>query len=188
MFTLDATKTALVVIDLQEGILPFAGGPYAAADVVSRSARLAEKCRENGSPVVMVRVGWSADFAEALKQPVDAQNPSQALPDNWWDYPHALGKQDSDIEVTKRQWGAFYGTDLELQLRRRGIDTIILCGISTNIGVESTARNAWEMGFNLVIAEDACSAAATDQHVGSMKNIFPRIGRVRTTDEILSAL
>ena len=188
MLTLDATKTALVVIDLQEGILPFAGGPHAAADVVSRSARLAEKCRENGSPVVMVRVGWSADFAEALKQPVDAQNPGLALPDNWWDYPHALGKQDSDIEVTKRQWGAFYGTDLELQLRRRGIDTIILCGISTNIGVESTARNAWEMGFNLVIAEDACSAAATDQHVGSMKNIFPRIGRVRTTDEILSAL
>jgi nicotinamidase-related amidase len=67
----------------------------------------------------------------------------------------SLGKRDGDIEVTKRQWGAFYGTDLELQLRRRGIDTIILCGISTNIGVESTARNAWELGFNLVIAEDA---------------------------------
>ncbi|UJD95049.1 hydrolase [Lelliottia amnigena] len=188
MFTLDATKTALVVIDLQEGILPFAGGPHAAADVVSRSARLAEKCRETGSPVVMVRVGWSADFAEALKQPVDAQTPGHALPGNWWDYPLALGKQDSDVEVTKRQWGAFYGTDLELQLRRRGIDTIILCGIATNIGVESTARNAWEMGFNLVIAEDACSAAATDQHMGSMTNIFPRIGHVRTTEEILSAL
>ena len=140
MFTLDATKTALVVIDLQEGILPFAGGPHTADDVVSRAARLAEKCRA------------------------------------------------SDIEVTKRQWGAFYGTDLELQLRRRGIDTIILCGISTNIGVESTARNAWELGFNLVIAEDACSAASADQHQGSMTHIFPRIGRVRSTDEILSAL
>ena len=150
MFTLDATKTALVVIDLQEGILPFAGGPHTADDVVSRAARLAEKCRASGSPVVMVRVGWSADFAEALKQPVDAQAPAQALPDNWWTYPVSLGKRDSDIEVTKRQWGAFYGTDLELQLRRRGIDTIILCGISTNIGVESTARNAWELGFNLV--------------------------------------
>ena len=175
MFTLDATKTALVVIDLQEGILPFAGGPHTADDVVSRAARLAEKCRASGSPVVMVRVGWSADFAEAL-------------PDNWWTYPVSLGKRDSDIEVTKRQWGAFYGTDLELQLRRRGIDTIILCGISTNIGVESTARNAWELGFNLVIAEDACSAASADQHQGSMTHIFPRIGRVRSTDEILNAL
>ncbi len=89
----------------------------------------------------MVRVGWSADFAEALKQPVDAQAPAQALPDNWWTYPVSLGKRDGDIEVTKRQWA--HSTALtELQLRRRGIDTIILCGISTNIGVESTARNA----------------------------------------------
>ncbi len=90
--------------------------------------------------------------------------------------------------MTKRQWGAFYGTDLELQLRRRGIDTIILCGISTNIGVESTARNAWELGFNLVIAEDACSAASAEQHQSSMTHIFPRIGRVRSTEEILTAL
>jgi nicotinamidase-related amidase len=110
------------------------------------------------------------------------------LPENWWTYPAALAKQESDIEVTKRQWGAFYGTDLELQLRRRGIDTIILCGISTNIGVESTARNAWELGFNLVIVEDACSAASAEQHQGSMTHIFPRIGRVRSTEEILAAL
>lgn len=188
MFTLDAARTALVVIDLQEGILPFAGGPHSAQDVVSRSARLADKCRTSGIPVVLVRVGWSADFADALKQPVDAQTPGHALLDNWWTYPVSLGKCDSDIEVTKRQWGAFYGTDLELQLRRRGIDSIILCGISTNIGVESTARNAWELGFNLVIAEDACSAASADQHQGSMTHIFPRIGRVRSTDEIINAL
>lgn len=188
MFELNAQKTALVVIDLQEGILPFAGGPHAANDVVAKSAKLADKCRQQGAPVVMVRVGWSADFAEALKQPVDAQAPARALPDNWWTYPQALGKQESDIEVTKRQWGAFYGTDLELQLRRRGIDTIILCGISTNIGVESTARNAWELGFNVVIAEDACSAATSEQHQGSMTHIFPRLGRVRNTEEILNAL
>lgn len=68
--------------------------------------------------------------------------PAKVLPENWWQHPVALGATDSDIEIIKRQWGAFYGTDLELQLRRRGIDTIVLCGISTNIGVESTARNA----------------------------------------------
>lgn len=188
MTELNANTTALVVIDLQEGILPFAGGPHTASDVVTRAAKLAEKCRQKGAPVVMVRVGWSADYAEALKQPVDAPAPARALPDNWWVYPQALGKQDRDIEVTKRQWGAFYGTDLELQLRRRGIDTIILCGISTNIGVESTARNAWELGFKLIIAEDACSAASAEQHQGSMTHIFPRIARVRSTEEILAAL
>lgn len=188
MLELNAATTALVVIDLQEGILPFAGGPHSAGDVVARAARLADKCRVKGAPVVMVRVGWSADFAEALKQPVDAALPAHSLPDNWWNYPIALGKKESDLEVIKRQWGAFYGTDLEMQLRRRGIDTIILCGISTNIGVESTARNAWEMGFKLVIVEDACSAASSEQHLGSMTHIFPRIGRVRSTEEVLAAL
>lgn len=188
MLELNAANTALVVIDLQEGILPFAGGPHSAEDVVKRAATLAEAFRANSAPVILVRVGWSADFAEALKQPVDAQTGGHALPENWWTYPLTLGKKESDIEVTKRQWGAFYGTDLELQLRRRGIDTIVLCGISTNIGVESTARNAWELGFNLVVAEDACSAASSEQYQGSMKNIFPRIGRVRSTGEILAAL
>lgn len=188
MTELNASRTALVVIDLQDGILPFAGGPHSADDVVARAARPADKFRANGSPVVMVRVGWSADYGEALKQPVDAAPPGNSLPANWWDYPTALGKKESDLEVTKRQWGAFYGTDLELQLRRRGIDTIVLCGISTNIGVESTARNAWEMGFSLVLAEDACSASSAEQHNHSLKFIFPRISRVRSTDEIIAAL
>ncbi|WET42373.1 hydrolase [Citrobacter enshiensis] len=188
MLELNASTTALVVIDLQEGILPFAGGPHAAQEVVDRAARLAEKFRAHGSPVVMVRVGWSPDYAEALKQPVDAPSPAKALPENWWRYPAALGKADSDLEVTKRQWGAFYGTDLELQLRRRGIDTLVLCGISTNIGVESTARNAWELGFRLIIAEDACSAASTEQHQSSVTHIFPRIARVRRVEEILQVL
>lgn len=188
MLELNAAKTALVIIDLQEGILPFAGGPHTASDVVARAARLAEKFRAHHAPVVMVRVGWSNDFAEALKQPVDAPVPAQVLPQNWWHYPVALGKRDSDLEVTKRQWGAFYGTDLELQLRRRGIETIVLCGISTNIGVESTARNAWELGFNLLVVEDACSAASAEQHQSSMTHIFPRIGRVRSTEEVLAAL
>lgn len=153
MLELNAKTTALVVIDLQEGILPFAGGPHTADEVVNRAGKLAAKFRASGQPVFLVRVGWSADYAEALKQPVDAPSPAKVLPENWWQHPAALGATDSDIEIIKRQWGAFYGTDLELQLRRRGIDTIVLCGISTNIGVESTARNAWELGFNLVIAK-----------------------------------
>jgi len=188
MSDFNPATTALVVIDLQEGILPFAGGPHSADDVVSRTAQLADKFRAHAAPVVLVRVGWSADFGDALRQPVDAPMGGHALPDNWWTYPPALGKRDSDIEVTKRQWGAFYGTDLELQLRRRGIDTIVLCGISTNIGVESTARNAWELGFNLIVVEDACSAADAEQHQGSMTHIFPRIGKVRSTTELLAAL
>ena len=188
MLELNAKTTALVVIDLQEGILPFAGGLIRHMMWLPAPRSWRKNSMSTSSPVVMVRVGWSDDYAEALKQPVDAQTPAKALPENWWHYPAALGKCASDIEVTKRQWGAFYGTDLELHLRRRGIDTIVLCGISTNIGVESTARNAWELGFSLIIAEDACSAASAEQHQGSMTDIFPRIARVRSVEEILQAL
>lgn len=188
MSIFNPTSSALVVIDLQEGILPFAGGPWSAQQVVNNAARLAEKFREHGAPVFLVRVGWSADFADALNPPVDAPLSGHELPDNWWHPPVALGQQDSDIVIIKRQWGAFYGTELELQLRRRGIDTLVLCGIATNIGVESTARHAWELGFSLVIAEDACSAASSEQHQGSLDHIFPRIARVRSTEDILASL
>ncbi|WP_455815966.1 hydrolase [Pseudomonas cerasi] len=188
MLTLNPQTTALVLIDLQEGILPFGKAPHLASDVVPRAAKLADQFRAHNAPVVLVRVGWSANFADAPKQPVDAAQAGGALPDNWWVYPEALGVQESDLHVTKRQWGAFHGTDLELQLRRRGIDTIVLGGIATNIGVESTARNAWELGFNLVIAEDICSTASAEQHQASVEWIFPRIGRVRQSDEIIAAL
>ncbi len=117
------------------------------------------------SPCFWCALAGPADYAEALKQPVDAPSPAKVLPENWWQHPAALGATDSDIEIIKRQWGAFYGTDLELQLRRRGIDTIVLCGISTNIGVESTARNAWELGFNLVIAETPVAQQAQNSTI-----------------------
>lgn len=187
---LDPKTTALVLIDLQKGILPFAGGPHSAQQVLDHATGLATRFRQLGSPVVMVRVGWSDTFAEALKQEVDvpAKMPEGGLPAVWWEFPEQLAVTDSDIQVVKRQWGAFYGTDLDLQLRRRGIKTIVLAGISTNIGVESTARNAWEHGYELVIAEDACSAHNNEQHQSSVQNIFPRISRVRSTAEVLAAL
>ncbi len=188
MLTLDRTRSALVLIDLQEGILPFAGGPYTGEQVVARAGRLADGFRQAGAPVILVRVGWSPDFADAPKQPVDQPTPGGALPDNWLAFPSQLGVQDGDIRIIKRQWGAFYGTDLDLQLRRRGINTIILGGISTNIGVESTARNAWELGYELVLVEDICSAHNKEQHDNSMQNIFPRIGRVRSSSDVLTAL
>lgn len=187
---LDPNTTALVLIDLQKGILPFAGGPHTAQQVLDNATELAIRFRKLGAPVVMVRVGWSDSFDEALKQPVDipAAAPEGGLPASWWEFPEQLGVTDSDLLVIKRQWGAFYGTDLDLQLRRRGIKSIVLAGISTNIGVESTARNAWEHGYELVIAEDACSAHNNDHHQSSVQFIFPRISRVRSTAEVLAAL
>ncbi|WP_421412718.1 hydrolase [Serratia plymuthica] len=190
MLKLDTQTTALVLIDLQNGILPYAGGPHSAESVVAHGAQLAARFRSLGAPVILVRVGWSDTFADALKQPVDRPTPSPAggLPANWWEFPESLAVSDGDILVTKRQWGAFYGTELDLQLRRRGIKTLVLGGIATNIGVESTARAGWEHGYELVIAEDLCSAQNTEMHRFAFDNIFPRLARVRSTGEILAAL
>ncbi|WP_145543824.1 hydrolase [Yersinia frederiksenii] len=187
---LDAKTTALVLIDLQQGILPFAKAPYSAEQVIATNARLADKFRKSDAAVVFVRVGWSNSFADALKQPVDQPSPTPAggLPASWWTFPEELAVTDGDINVIKHQWGAFYGTDLDLQLRRRGIKTIVLAGIATNIGVESTARTAWELGYELVIAEDGCSTASTEMQQFAVNNIFPRISRVRSSGEIVAAL
>jgi len=182
---LDSRRTALVLIDLQKGILPFAGGPHSATDVLNKASALIQRFHELGAPVALVRVGWSADGGDAPRQLVDRPMPSHGFPADWWEFPEALGVADSDIRITKRQWGAFYGTELELQLRRRGIEHIVLGGISTNIGVESTARNAWELGFSLVFAEDAMSAAGAEQHAFALEHIFPRLGRVRSTAQVL---
>lgn len=183
-------KTAFIVIDLQRGI---AGrtefGPHKAEDVVKNAAMLADAFRKRGSFVVLVNV-TPKDGKDALKAIVDRPmqwNRTQ-MPSDWAELVPELNKQESDLLVTKRQWGAFYGTEIDLQLRRRSIDTIVLCGISTNIGVETTAREAYQHGYNLIIAEDACTARSVEEHEHTMKFIFARISRVRTTADTLKAL
>ena len=185
---LDAATTALVLIDLQQGILPFAKAQYDAAAVLANAAPLAAAFRALKSPVVLVKVGWSADGGDALKATVDAPNPPGALPADWLADAPGLPSQPGDLHVLKRQWGAFHGTDLDLQLRRRGIRTIVLAGIATSIGVESTARFAWELGYDIVFAEDATSGPDAAMHANSFQNVFPRLGRVRCTADVLAAL
>jgi nicotinamidase-related amidase len=187
---LDPKTTALVLIDLQQGIVPFGKAPRSGEAALANAAALARRFREVDAPVVLVRVGWSADFADALKQPVDQPSglSTGGLPANWWDFPAKLAVEERDIKITKRQWGAFYGTDLDLQLRRRGIQTLVLGGISTNIGVESTARAAYEHGYSLVLADDAMSCGALEHHHASLNFIFPRLGLVRQSGDVLEAL
>lgn len=184
----DAKKTALVVIDLQRGILALPAAPYSAAEVVERAAALCRAARKAGSPVVLVRVTPSADGGDALRPLSDMPTSPPQLPADWAELAPELGMQPGDVVITKRQWGAFYGTELDLQLRRRGVDTIILCGISANIGVESTARDAYERAYNLIVVEDAIAARSAEEHAFVMRTVFPRIGRVRKTDELLAAL
>ncbi len=181
-------KTALVVIDLQRGILALPAAPHSAAEVVERAAALCRAARAAGSLVVLVRVTPSPDGADALHPLSDLPALSSTeRPPDWAELAPELGQEPGDLLLTKRQWGAFYGTELDLQLRRRGVDTLVLCGISANIAIESTARDAYERGYNQILVEDAIAARSDGEHAFVMSTVFPRIGRVRKTAEVLEA-
>jgi nicotinamidase-related amidase len=179
---LNANTTALVLIDLQKGVLAMSVAPYPAATIYERSMQLALRFRASGSPVVWVRASFASDFADAPRAKVDRPSNFGALPPGWDELPQPL--DPADVMVTKRQWGAFYGTDLDLQLRRRGMRTIVLGGIATSIGVESTARSAWEHGYELVICEDLCADLSAETHASSFKHIFPRLARIGNSQAI----
>ena len=181
------TTTALVVIDLQRGIAAQPTQPYPAHEVVRNAARLVQAFRNNRMPVFLVHV---VNTPETMLKVNSDQSFSRTgtMPPDWSEFVPEIAPVPSDIVIAKKQWGAFYGTDLELQLRRRGIDTIVLCGISTDYGVESTARFAYEYGFQQVFAEDAMSSRSAEQHNAAVNFIFTKMGRVRKTNEILKAL
>jgi len=185
---LDPKQTALVLIDLQQGILGRQTAPYSAAEVLARGVRLANAFRKAGGLVVLVHVSYSADGGDALTQPTDAGPLAATRGADWDVISPDLGRSDRDLVITKRQWGAFYGTPLDMQLRRRGIKTIVIGGIATNFGVESTARDAYERGYALVFVEDAMSGLSNEAHGFAIANIFPRLGRVRSTEEVLDAV
>jgi nicotinamidase-related amidase len=174
--------TALVLIDLQTGVLAMPVAPHSATAVYDRSMRLAQRFRSAGAPVVWVRVSFSQDKADAPRSTVDQPTNYASLPSGWDEFPEP--PPQSDLVITKRQWGAFYGTELDLQLRRRGMRTLVLGGVATNFGVESTARDAWERGYEVVIAEDVTSSLSGELHDFSMQHILPRIGVISSSAAI----
>ena len=183
---LDAKKAALVVIDLQRGIVGRAIVPHSAPEILERSNRLAKAMREKGGTVVYVRV----DFNDFLRLPVDQPPalPDGLLPVELSEIVPEAGMLPGDTLVTKRHHGAFAGTGLEGLLKARGVETVVICGVATNIGVESTARQGTGLGFAFVVAEDACGAMAVEEHEYPVKTIFPRLAKVRSTEEVIAAL
>jgi len=175
--TIDKAKTALVVIDLQKGIVAQQTKPYLAQDVIANASKLVDSFRKNDMPVFLVHVIITKEtMLKVLSD--ESFLSSLSLSPDWSEFVPEMSPTSKDIVITKRQWGAFYGTDLELQLRRRGMSTIVLCGISTDFGVESTARFAYEYGFQQIFAEDAMASRSEEQHNAAVNFIFKRIGRL----------
>ncbi|MGW7684672.1 isochorismatase family protein [Kribbella sp. NPDC054772] len=187
--TLDP-KTALVVIDLQNGVATIPGEPHATSDVISKNVELADAFRKHNLPVVLVRVSFAADGGDRLTGRTErpARSAGGTMPPGADQIVDQLAGNADDIIVTKRNWGAFHGTDLDVHLRRRGITQIVLTGVATSIGVESTARAAYEHGYHVTLATDAMTDMSATAHENSLTWIFPRLGESGTTAEILELL
>jgi nicotinamidase-related amidase len=178
--TLDAT-TALIIIDLQKGIvaLPTA---HPTSEVIKHASALADAFRCHQLPVVLVNVtGGAPGRAEQTRSLAN-------LPAGWSDLVPELNQQPDDHTVTKRTWGAFTNTDLEQHLKKLGVTQVVIAGVSTSAGVESTARLAHECGFNVTLAIDAMTDTNPDAHTNSVTRIFPRLGETGSTQEIIALL
>jgi nicotinamidase-related amidase len=184
---IDIGRTALVLIDLQNFNVKRALAPHTAEQVVGNCVLLAGEMRDRGGMVIFVRVLLD----ELLALPADTPMTKPGTPAPPPEAVHFAAEaqvQASDHVVTKRQWGAFYGTELDQLLRRRHIKTIVLGGIATNYGVESTARAAFDQGYELVFAEDAMSTMQAEAHRFACDHVFRNMGRVRSTRHLIDAL
>ena len=172
-------KTALIVIDLQKGIVALPT-VHPVAEILQRAGALAEAFRARGLPVVLVNVdGLAPGRTEQARRIAE-------FPPGWTDLVAELNAQPGDHRVTKRTWGAFMNTDLDAYLKARDVTEVVILGVSSSAGVESTARQAYEHGYNVALAVDAMTDMNADAHFNSVTRIFPRLGETGTTAEILA--
>lgn len=175
MIDLDPQSTALILIDLQNGVLGRKLEPLSAEELIEPGKALAGMFRAAGALVVLVNV---APVAEEPPRRVDEPSPlPKILPEGFSDLAPGL-LQPGDLMITKKSWGAFSAASLDIELRRRGVRTIVLGGVATQFGVESTARQAWELGYELVIARDATTSLSLESHECSIRRVLPRIARI----------
>lgn len=177
-------KPALVLVDLQKSVVQ--GAPI--RPVIDRAAQLASTFRRCGFTTVLVGLAHDRGaFPPGRTAFVPTQDPARVTTPERDDFLDELCRRPDDVVITKRNWGAFYGTDLDLQLRRRGVSQVVLGGVATSIGVESTARCAHERGYHVTLATDAMADLDPEAHHHSITKIFPRLGETATTAEILAA-
>jgi nicotinamidase-related amidase len=187
MIELDRDTTALLLVDLQVGVTGMPLLPHSGTDVMAAATMLVSAFRAAKMPVVFVRTSYGNDNELLVRVPND-QNMVYEPPQGWDVLDPRFGVTDADIVVTKHVTSAFHGTDLDFRLRQRGIRTLVVGGVATHVGVESTVWSAYDRSYAQIFVEDAMSAMTADQHDAAVANIFPMIGRVITADEVVEGL
>jgi len=175
--TIDAS-TALIVIDLQKGIAALPP-PELAHPAINNAVKLIETFRARQRPVVLINVVGGAPGRTDRK-------PGGDRPADWAELLPELGHAPDDIRFSKKTWGAFTGTGLDARLRDLGITGVVVCGIATSRGVESTARFAHELGYNVALPVDAMADVNPEAHQRSVELIFPWIAETGTTEELIA--
>ena len=197
---LEPARTCLLLFDLLEGhVNRDAAARERYRPVIAHAAALLAAARSAGAMVAHAHADHRADLGTTARTLRDTDNRLQPLggeshkPAVIRGTPEArivseLAPREGDYLVPKHRWSAFHGTYLDLALRARGADTLVLCGGSTDVGVAATAFAARDLDYNLVIVSDACTSPEEDNHRQFMQRVFPRMARVRTTVEVLRML
>ncbi len=190
MLELNKRTTALIVVDLQNGILNPEPVPFGKEQIVTRSVSLGKAFAAAAMPIVLTTTDFAPSYADAPKGAADTPwaLPKEGLPAGFATLVPEVDALPAAVRIVKRQMSAFFGAELDLQLRRRGCDTVVICGVATNLGIEATARAAFDLNYNVVIAADACGSVAPGLHEFAVDKILPRISRIRETVEIIQAL
>jgi nicotinamidase-related amidase len=175
-------STALIVIDLQKGIVN-GNFIHPIGNIIDRTRALIDVFRAKNLAVVLVNVA-----GRAPGRTEQGPRSSTTFAEGWTGLLPDLDQRPSDIIVTKRRWGAFATTDLEDRLKTRGVTQVVVTGVVTSGGVEATARQAYEQGFNVTLALDAMTDIREEAHEYSIRNVFPRVGETGSTEEIISLL
>jgi|SRR5579859_2248392 len=175
------SRTALVVIDLQIAAA-WCVTVHPIHDVVRNTVRLTQTFRRHELPVVLV-----CETGAAARR-TDQRSGIGELPPYWSTLLPELDCQPGDHLITKERWGAFIGTDLEGHLKSQAITQIVIAGVTTSVGVESTARHAYDLGLNVTLAVDAMTDTSALAHANSITRIFPRLGEVGSTTEVVDLL
>jgi nicotinamidase-related amidase len=175
------TKIALIVIDLQQGIIAMPTA-HPVAEVIHNTTQLLDAFRRHHLPVVLVNVDAAAPGR------TDAPPRVRNFPAGWSDLIPELNQQPTDITVTKHSWGAFSTTDLHARLQALGVTHVVIIGVATTAGVESTAREAHGLGYHVTLALDAMTDMSLEAHDNSIARIFPRMSETGTTEQVVALL